>query len=159
MENMDPPLPVDTQKKLLRLSCIYTQAADFTCSPAMERENQPVYTLESLQKMLWLKSKDSTTGDSLCPDSTLSSLQNTSIPVPMSEVTEDLQEQLSAEILAERAAALRGSPWQICVGEHKTSFKSVFQTDFKVSLCMCNQHSFRSKLICKNRPFLYVFAR
>ncbi|XP_048839499.1 ribosomal biogenesis protein LAS1L [Brienomyrus brachyistius] len=119
MENMDPPLPVDTQKKLLRLCCIYTQADDFTCSSAMERGNQPVYTLESLQKMLWLKSKDSATGDSLCPGGTLSSLQNTSIPVPVPEVAEDLQEQLSAEILAERAAALRGSPWQVCVDNVK----------------------------------------
>uniref|UniRef100_A0AAY4EIQ3 Ribosomal biogenesis protein LAS1L n=1 Tax=Denticeps clupeoides TaxID=299321 RepID=A0AAY4EIQ3_9TELE len=105
LEDMDKPLPPDTQRKLLRLCSIYTQGGchdDDEDSLTDPDPAQPIYTVQSLK-------------DGLLKGNTHSALRspNHCCP-PLAPPTQDLQEQLSAEALEERNFALHGSPWQVC---------------------------------------------
>lgn len=105
LEDMEPALPMDTQQKLRRLCSIYTQGAD-RCDPSLEHQpGQPVYTVENLHERL-LRSRHR--GHTLAEGATANLLR------ALPERKEDLQEHLNADMLAERARELRGSPWQIC---------------------------------------------
>ncbi|XP_010863309.1 ribosomal biogenesis protein LAS1L [Esox lucius] len=106
LEYMDHPMPLDTQQKLLKLSSIYTQSADSGCDPSIQHSGQHsgVYTLESLHEKL----------KSRCPGHTLRQGTVSDQCKALPERTEDFQEHLSPDVLAERAAELRGSPWQVC---------------------------------------------
>ncbi|XP_064206455.1 ribosomal biogenesis protein LAS1L isoform X1 [Anguilla rostrata] len=114
--DMEPPLPQDTQQKLHRLCCIYTQGGDPGRSPDGGRRDTPVYTLEGLRKRMRRESEraggDPSLGAGPRPPQSLPQL-------PSEEVAEDLQEKLSPNVLLERAAALRGSPWQVCADNVK----------------------------------------
>ncbi|XP_017293877.1 ribosomal biogenesis protein LAS1L [Kryptolebias marmoratus] len=92
LDDMEHPLPQETRQKLLQLCSIYTQTPRVESSPPPEHHQQPIYTLESLQEkhsQLWR----STAG---------------------SDRTKAPQELKWAEVLAEKAKVLRGSPWQVC---------------------------------------------
>ncbi|KAJ7995909.1 hypothetical protein DPEC_G00231590 [Dallia pectoralis] len=106
LENMDHPMSLDTQQKLLRLSGIYTQGTDSGCDPSMEHVGQPrgIYTLESLHEKLQSRCRGQPMGQGAESD------QHRALP----DRTEDSQEHLSPDVLAEGAAELRGSPWQVC---------------------------------------------
>ncbi|KAG7314342.1 hypothetical protein KOW79_021645 [Hemibagrus wyckioides] len=96
--DMDKPLPLDTQRNLLRLCTIYTQSHLGSCSPSNPDSSHPVYTLESLQERVG--------GSNQSP--------HEARELPMAPPTQELQEQLSAETVQERNAALRGSAWSVC---------------------------------------------
>ncbi|KAK6316986.1 hypothetical protein J4Q44_G00123860 [Coregonus suidteri] len=97
--DMEHLMPLDTRQKLLRLSSIYTQGAD-SGHPSC------IYTLKILHESLRLQSRHQV---------------HTKRPGTVSdpckaqpERTEDVQEYLSPDALSEKAAELRGSPWQVC---------------------------------------------
>ncbi|KAI1902730.1 hypothetical protein AGOR_G00019020 [Albula goreensis] len=116
LRDMENPFPMDTQQKLLRLCSIYTQGGDPSGSADMGRRDQPIYTLESLRRRVRRESERATSA----PSPAAAIRPPKPLPqVPMAEVTEDLLEKLSPDILAERAAALRGSPWQVCTDNVK----------------------------------------
>lgn len=108
---MEHPMPLDTRQKLLRLSSIYTQGADSGCDPPMEHSGQPsgIYTLESLHERLRVQSRRQV---NMMHPGTVSDSRKA-----LPERTEDFQEHLSPDVLAERAAELRGSPWKLCKGQ------------------------------------------
>uniref|UniRef100_W5NBK5 LAS1 like ribosome biogenesis factor n=1 Tax=Lepisosteus oculatus TaxID=7918 RepID=W5NBK5_LEPOC len=114
LTDMDKPLPHDTQQKLLHLCCIYTQRSGSCPSPDTEQQEQPVYTLETLHKRAVKESPHVVTHNS----NTMSQAIPKD-PVTVPEIKEDLQEHLSLEVIAERAMALKGSPWQICTDNVK----------------------------------------
>ncbi|KAL0994224.1 hypothetical protein UPYG_G00119480 [Umbra pygmaea] len=106
LEYMEHPIPMDTQQKLLKLSTIYTQGTDSECDPSMEHSGlvSGVYTLESLHEKLQPRHQGHT-------------MQQDTVSDPckaIPERTEDFQEHLSPDVLAKRAAELRGSPWSVC---------------------------------------------
>ncbi|KPP73550.1 hypothetical protein Z043_107354 [Scleropages formosus] len=119
LENMEFPLPSDTQRKLLQLCRIYTQGGlhDWTCSSRTESPEQLIYTVESLQRAVQLGSRASTT--TLNPGSSSHLVRTPLFPSDTHEDSENLQEQLSQDVLTERALALRGSPWQVCTDNVK----------------------------------------
>lgn len=88
LNDMEHPLPLETQDNLLSLSSIYTQRQ--SSSPAVRRD-QPVYTLESLHEKLrrsrHRRCKDADRGSS-------------------SREISDTD--------ADKVRLLRGSPWQLC---------------------------------------------
>lgn len=91
LDDMEHPLPLETRQKLLRLCSIYTQTAHTECSTSQVQKQQPIYTLESLHEKgrlshVWRNGADA----------------------------ESSQEYKQADVLAEKAKALRGSPWQLC---------------------------------------------
>ncbi|XP_015252290.1 PREDICTED: ribosomal biogenesis protein LAS1L [Cyprinodon variegatus] len=88
LDDMEHPLPQETQQKLLQLCSIYTQTSSTELRPPKEQQQQPVYTLESLQQRGPLRSS--------------------------SERSEAPGDPRGAEALAEKAKLLRGSPWQVC---------------------------------------------
>ncbi|KAJ8266464.1 hypothetical protein GJAV_G00130730 [Gymnothorax javanicus] len=114
--DMEPPLAQDTQQKLHRLCCIYTQGGRPSHPSQGGWRDHPVYTLESLRKRAQ-RDSDSAGGDPspAAGPRTLKSLPS----LRMEDPTEDLQEKLSPSMLAERAAALRGSPWEVCTDNVK----------------------------------------
>lgn len=99
LDDMEHPLPLETRQRLLQLCSIYTQTAHSEYDPSPEQKQQPIYTLESLQEKLqhsWRHSKQwRSTADS--------------------ERSESSQEYKWADVQAEKAKVLRGSPWQVCV--------------------------------------------
>ncbi|KAL4630818.1 ribosomal biogenesis protein LAS1L [Arapaima gigas] len=119
LKNMEPPLPMNTQQKLLQLCSIYTQGGlcDLTCSPPTKRLEQPIYTLESLQRAVRPESRAD--NDTQHPGGLSHSLQTRFTTLATQGNTEDLQEHLSEDILIERAFFLRGSPWQVCTDNVK----------------------------------------
>ncbi|XP_067113332.1 ribosomal biogenesis protein LAS1L [Osmerus mordax] len=105
LDDMDHPFPVDTQQKLLRLCSIYTQGPPSESHPSQELSGQTIYTLESLHERL-SRSKRPATGQR--PKAGCGPTGG------LPGRTEAGQEQLSADVLAERARELQGSPWQVC---------------------------------------------
>ncbi|KAL2082867.1 hypothetical protein ACEWY4_020640 [Coilia grayii] len=104
LKDMDEPPPPDTQEKLLRLSSIYTQGECHREEPRGHPDpSRPVYTLQSLKERFRRE------GLGAGP-----SLTNHSASCAQGLPTEELQEKLSAAVLEQRQAALRGSPWQVC---------------------------------------------
>lgn len=92
LDDMERPLPPETQQNLLRLCTIYTQTPRPDPGSARGPQQHPVYTLESLHEQhgqLWRSAGAS---------------DRAGAP----------QELKWAEALAEKAKALRGSSWQVC---------------------------------------------
>ncbi|XP_047217987.1 ribosomal biogenesis protein LAS1L [Girardinichthys multiradiatus] len=90
LDDMDHPLPQETQQKLLQLCSIYTQTSDMDFSLSKEQKNQPIYTLESLHEKQHSQLRRN------------------------SERSESSNDMKWADILSEKAKLLRGSPWQVC---------------------------------------------
>ncbi|KAM4563766.1 ribosomal biogenesis protein LAS1L [Odontesthes bonariensis] len=96
LDDMEHPLPLETRQKLLRLSSIYTQSAHTEGSSSQEHKQQPIYTLESLhEKQQQLR-------------------RHSHLWRNDSKQSESSQEYKWADVLAEKAKMLRGSPWQVC---------------------------------------------
>ncbi|XP_044283383.1 ribosomal biogenesis protein LAS1L isoform X2 [Varanus komodoensis] len=125
LTSMEPPLPPESQEKLLYLTSIYTQEDGSLPSPgsAADLRKQPVYTVESLQ---W-KVKHSSAARGLAKRAgkrpvLLDGLEEEGTAGQEEEEEEmetqpaPLQEPLlpeSAMALAERRMALQGSAWQV----------------------------------------------
>lgn len=101
LDDMEHPLPLETRQRLLQLCSIYTQTAHSEYDTSLEQKQQPIYTLESLHEKLqhswchshpWRSSADS-------------------------ERSESSQEFKRGDAQDEKAALLRGSPWQVCVDQ------------------------------------------
>jgi len=98
LDDMEHPLPLETREKLLQLCSIYTQSAHTEGSTSQEPKQQPIYTLESLhEKQQQLRRH--------------SHLRRNGAD---SKKSESSQEYKWADVLAEKAKMLRGSPWQVC---------------------------------------------
>lgn len=98
--DMDKPLPPNTQHSLLHLCTIYTQSHLEDCSDPDTDSTHPVYTVESLQEQMSKAGKDK---------HLLSA--EVSIKAPP---TQEVGQQLKAEVLQSRMAALHGSAWSVC---------------------------------------------
>lgn len=95
LDDMEHPLPLENQQKLLQLCTIYTQTtrSERDMSPPLK---QPIYTLESLLEKLQNKRSHSHS------------------PLVESERSKSYQENKWSDVQAEKAELLRGSPWQMC---------------------------------------------
>ncbi|XP_034027955.1 ribosomal biogenesis protein LAS1L [Thalassophryne amazonica] len=100
LDDMEHPLPVETRQKLLQLCSLYTQAEHSWCTPPLEQIEQPVYTLESLHKIL----QHSWRSDH--PDSSRADSETSK---------SSTQDYKWADVQAEKAKLLKGSPWQVCM--------------------------------------------
>ncbi|XP_008117418.1 ribosomal biogenesis protein LAS1L [Anolis carolinensis] len=133
LSSMEPPLPPDSQEKLLYLTSIYTQEEASRPSPGStaDLQKQPIYTIESLQ----FKLKHS--GNSRRPGRQVMGLQSVEEEEEMEEEEEEekvdeggedeeeeeMDTQLAspqepyftenAAVLAEKRMALQGSAWQL----------------------------------------------
>ncbi|XP_061908182.1 ribosomal biogenesis protein LAS1L [Entelurus aequoreus] len=94
LEDMEHPLPLETQQRLLQLCTIYTREEH--SDPDSEHTQQPIYTLESLHEKLE-RSKHHGRSSALEFERSNSS-----------------QEKKSSGVDAEKARILRGSSWQVC---------------------------------------------
>ncbi|CAL9703560.1 unnamed protein product [Knipowitschia caucasica] len=83
-DDMDHPLPVETQHNLIRLSSIYTQQPE----SALLRKDATIYTVDSLHEMQRKQRRERA--------------EKSSVHREMSEGD------------ADKVCALRGSPWQLC---------------------------------------------
>ncbi|KAM9828180.1 ribosomal biogenesis protein LAS1L [Syngnathus typhle] len=90
LEDMEHPLPLETQQRLMQLCSIYTQTEP--SDPDTEQEKRPIYTLESLHEKLQRSKRH---GHS----------------EPLKRTAED-NKWSDAEV--EKAKVLRGSSWQVC---------------------------------------------
>ncbi|XP_015271147.1 PREDICTED: ribosomal biogenesis protein LAS1L [Gekko japonicus] len=122
--SMEPPLPSETQERLLYLTSIYTQEDDSLPSPgsAADLRKQPIYTVENLQ---WkakrsgaARERDKRARRVECPveeedlaeeeeEEEEEEMETQSAPLPESFHVE------SARALAEKRVALQGSAWQV----------------------------------------------
>lgn len=99
LDDMEHPLPLETRQRLLQLCSIYTQTAHRESDSSPQQKQQPVYTLECLLEKLQHSWRHSHPWHSTAD----------------SERSESSQEYKWADIQAEKAKLLRGSPWQVCV--------------------------------------------
>ncbi|XP_068188023.1 ribosomal biogenesis protein LAS1L [Antennarius striatus] len=97
LDDMEHPLPLDTREKLLQLCSIYTRTDHIKFHASPKREQQPIYTLESLQEKLQHSSHHSHARRVLA-DSEM-------IEAPLDSL---------GWVQAEKAKLLRDSPWQVC---------------------------------------------
>ncbi|XP_071331121.1 ribosomal biogenesis protein LAS1L [Trachinotus anak] len=98
LDDMEHPLPLETRQRLLQLCSIYTQTSHSEFDPSPEQKQQPIYTLESLREKLQHSRHHSHPWRSRAdPDR-----------------SEASQEYKWADVQAEKAKLLRGSPWQLC---------------------------------------------
>lgn len=98
LEDMEHPLPLETRHRLLQLCAIYTQTAHSEIGSSLDNKQQPVYTLESLHEKLQHSRRYS----------------HPCRPPPDTDRSESSQENKWADVQAEKAKLLRGSPWQVC---------------------------------------------
>lgn len=98
LDDMEHPLPLETRHRLLQLCAIYTQTANSEISSSLDNKQQPVYTLESLHEKL----QHSRHYSHPCR------------PPADTDRSESSQENKWADVQAEKAKLLRGSPWQVC---------------------------------------------
>lgn len=98
LNDMEHPLPGETQQKLLQLCSIYTQTSHSDSGPSQEQIQQPIYTLESLHEKL---------KHSPCHSHHWHSTAD-------QERSESSQDYNWADVQAEKAQQLKGSPWQVC---------------------------------------------
>lgn len=94
LNDMEHPLPVETQQKLLHLCSIYTQKLH---SGVETKQQQPVYTLETLHERLQY---------SQCHSKPCSTAEP--------EKSESSQDAKVSDSHEEKSYLLRGSPWQVC---------------------------------------------
>ncbi|XP_061543649.1 ribosomal biogenesis protein LAS1L [Phycodurus eques] len=97
LEDMDHPLPMETQQRLLQLCSIYTRTEH--SEPDIEQEQWPIYTLESLHDKLQR---------SRCHG-------HPSQSDPQKKRTGEENKWSNAEV--EKAELLQGSSWQVCIDE------------------------------------------
>ncbi|KAL6120195.1 las1l [Pungitius sinensis] len=97
LDDMEHPLPLETRHRLLQLCSIYTRSADSEPDTPLQRK-QPVYTLESLHEKLQHSQR----------------LGHQWRPAAEAERRESPHENKWADVHAEKAKLLRGSPWQVC---------------------------------------------
>ncbi|XP_059190133.1 ribosomal biogenesis protein LAS1L [Centropristis striata] len=98
LDDMEHPLPLETRQKLHQLCSIYTQAQSDSGSPSPEQVQQPIYTLESLHEKLQRSGRH----------------RDPWRPSADAAAAESHQEYKWADVQAEKAKLLRGSPWQLC---------------------------------------------
>ncbi|KAM3618329.1 uncharacterized protein V6R79_019112 [Siganus canaliculatus] len=98
LNDMEHPLPLETRQRLLRLCSIYTQTAQPDMDTCVVPKQQPVYTLESLHEKLQQSRHHSRHG----------------CTVAGFEKSGSSQDARLADVQAEKAMLLRGSPWQVC---------------------------------------------
>lgn len=98
LNDMEHPLPMDTQQKLLHLCSIYTQKlhADVE-TKQQQQQQQPVYTLETLHERLQY-----------------SQCRSAPSPAAEPERSESRQDPKVSDSHQEKSCLLRGSPWQVC---------------------------------------------
>lgn len=92
LDDMEHSLSVDTQEKLLMLCSIYTQTTHSGTSSA--KQEQPIYTLESLHEKLQHSKRWQTKVDT--------------------ERSGSSRDSKLADTDSDKARLLRGSPWQVC---------------------------------------------
>lgn len=92
LDDMEHSLSVDTQEKLLMLCSIYTQTTHSGTSSA--KQEQPIYTLESLHEKLQRSKRWQTKVDT--------------------ERSGSSRDSKLADTDSDKARLLRGSPWQVC---------------------------------------------
>ncbi|XP_060612171.2 ribosomal biogenesis protein LAS1L [Anolis sagrei] len=130
LSSMEPPLPPDSQEKLLYLTSIYTQEEAARPSPgsAVDLQKQPIYTMESLQFKLKHAGNGRRAGRQVM------GLQSVEEEEGMEEEEEaeeeggeNEEEEMDAQVappqepyftenaatLAEKRMALQGSAWQL----------------------------------------------
>ncbi|CAI5646819.1 unnamed protein product [Oreochromis niloticus] len=95
LDDMEHPPPQETREKLFQLCSIYTQTERSEDSTPLQKQ-QPIYTVEMLLDKMQHSRQDARPLHSSPMDS------------------ERSEERKWADLLAERALALRGSPWQVC---------------------------------------------
>uniref|UniRef100_A0A3Q1F5A4 LAS1 like ribosome biogenesis factor n=1 Tax=Acanthochromis polyacanthus TaxID=80966 RepID=A0A3Q1F5A4_9TELE len=98
LDDMEHPLPLETQQRLLQLCSIYTQTTQSELNASQVHKQQPIYTLESLHEKLQHSRRHSQ------PRRSEADLER----------SESSQENRCADVQAEKAKLLRGSPWQVC---------------------------------------------
>ncbi|XP_054638112.1 ribosomal biogenesis protein LAS1L [Dunckerocampus dactyliophorus] len=96
LEDMEHPLPLETQQSLLQLCTIYTQEKRSELDP--EQKLQPIYTLESLHEKLQRFKRHS---------------HSSALESERSNSSSSQENKLSGAD-AEKAKILRGSSWQVC---------------------------------------------
>ncbi|CAI5646955.1 unnamed protein product [Oreochromis niloticus] len=97
LDDMEHPTPQETREKLVQPCSIYTQTECSEAStPLQQQQQQPIYTVEMPLDEMQHSQQDARPLHSLPMDS------------------ETSEERKWADLLAERALALRGSPWQVC---------------------------------------------
>ncbi|XP_029362685.1 ribosomal biogenesis protein LAS1L [Echeneis naucrates] len=98
LDDMEHPLPLETRQKLIQLCSIYTQTTHTDFEPSQAEKQQPIYTVENLHEKLQQS-------------------QNHRQPWHSEadlERNESSKEYKWADLQAEKAKLLRGSPWQLC---------------------------------------------
>lgn len=105
LNDMEHPLPMETQQRLLHLCSIYTQKLHPGVDP-VEQRRQPVYTLETLHERLQYSHCHS----------------KASATAAEPEVSESAQDSKASDSHEEKFYFLRGSPWQVCAD--KTQWKN-----------------------------------
>lgn len=151
---MEPPLPLESQEKLLYLTSIYTQEDSSLPSPgsAADLRRQPVYTVESLQ----LKAKQSSLARGLdkVPRRHERLLGGVEEEAEEEEEEEGMDTQPAplqepflpenAVDLAEKRAALQGSVWQVSSGKAALMWGGGKKVKFYS--CSCSQYLFIDSL-------------
>uniref|UniRef100_A0A3Q4M9T3 LAS1 like ribosome biosis factor n=1 Tax=Neolamprologus brichardi TaxID=32507 RepID=A0A3Q4M9T3_NEOBR len=95
LDDMEHPPPQETREKLFQLCSIYTQTERSEASTPLQQQ-QPIYTVRMLLDQMQHSRQDARPLHSSPMDS------------------ERSEERKWADVQAERALALRGSPWQVC---------------------------------------------
>ncbi|XP_069749068.1 ribosomal biogenesis protein LAS1L [Narcine bancroftii] len=113
LTDMDSPLPITTQQKLLQLCSIYIQEpGSFSISDfPIDCNHLPIYTVESLQMMNAPESSNQLT-------STVHSefIMDTE-PVVVHTSEEEQTQTVNLEVLSETIQSLEGSVWQLCTDQ------------------------------------------
>lgn len=99
LNDMEHPLPMETQQKLLHLCSIYTQnvRSGFNSLEGKQQQQQPVYTLETLHERLQY-----------------SKCHSKPCPTAEPERSQSSQDSKLSDSHKEKLSFLRGSPWQVC---------------------------------------------
>ncbi|XP_067853214.1 ribosomal biogenesis protein LAS1L [Heptranchias perlo] len=113
LTDMDSPLPIATQQKLLQLCSIYIQEpGSFSISDfPISRGQLPVYSVENLQ----MKSRAESPNQLTCMVPT--EFRKDTEPVMVHTSGEELVQTVNLELLTEKIQALEGSVWQICTDQ------------------------------------------
>ncbi|XP_048461261.1 ribosomal biogenesis protein LAS1L [Rhincodon typus] len=113
LTDMDSPLPISTQQKLLQLCSIYIQEpGSFSVSDFPVGHGQlPVYTVENLQLKSGIESPNELT------DMAHMEFRKNIEPLMIPTSGEEMAQTVNLEMLSEKIQALEGSVWQICTDQ------------------------------------------
>ncbi|XP_053129564.1 ribosomal biogenesis protein LAS1L isoform X2 [Hemicordylus capensis] len=118
LSGMEPPLPAETQEKLLYLTSIYTQEDSALLSPncATDLRKQPIYTVESLQRRArpsgGVRGPDRRAGKQEALSTDRAEGVEEEMETQPGPRLEPCQPE-SAVALAEKRVALQGATWQV----------------------------------------------